>query len=376
MLQSGIITLIIEKINSFNLIIVLRNVPKWRRCCKKTSNKTILTMKLFLVVLITIFTLSCQSITTSPQSKERQVSYELVNNWPELSKGYTIGQPTGIGIDKNDHIFVFHRAGRIWTTPFPKSFISKNTVLELDNKSGKIINSWGADYFIMPHGLTVDKQNNIWLTDVGLHQIFKFSNSGKLLLKLGVAKVPGNDSLHFNLPTDIAVADDGSFYVSDGYGNSRVVKFSSTGKYIKAWGTFGTKSGEFIIPHGIAIDQKNIIYVADRQNNRVQLFDTSGNFLKEFKNDVQVQQLPSIAIDKANNLFAIDYDPTLKMDSSAKGSTFYKVDLSQKGNIHFGATGLAQRITSWFHDIAIDSKGNIFVGDITDLKVLKFKPKK
>jgi peptidylamidoglycolate lyase len=327
--------------------------------------------------LIFIFLISLSILRINGQSvsqKNNKVNFELVSNWPVLSKGYKLGQPTGIGIDKNDHIFVFHRAGRKWSTPFPDSVISVNTVLELDNRTGKIINSWGADYFIMPHGLTVDKQNNIWLTDVGLHQIFKFNHEGKLLMKLGVAKTPANDSLHFNLPTDIAVADDGTFYVSDGYGNSRVVKFSATGKYIKAWGTFGIKPGQFIIPHGIAIDQNNIIYVADRQNNRIQLFDTTGNFIKELKNDKQVEELPSIAIDKANHLFAIDYDPTINKDSTAKGSTIFEFDSSQQIKNHFGATGSANRITSWFHDIAIDSKGNIYVGDITGLKVLKFKP--
>ncbi len=328
-----------------------------------------------MIKFIFIFLISLSIITCNGQNNNI-VNYELVRNWPMLNEGYKLGQPTGVGIDKNEHIFVFHRAGRKWTTPFPDSVISVNTVLELDNQTGKIINSWGANYFIMPHGLTVDKQNNIWLTDVGLHQIFKFSHEGKLLMKLGVAKTPANDSLHFNLPTDIAVADDGSFFVSDGYGNSRVVKFSSTGKYIKAWGTYGTKPGQFIIPHGIAIDQKNIIYVADRQNNRIQLFDTNGNFIKELKNDVQVEELPSIAIDNSNHLFAIDYDPTINNDSTTKGSTIFVFDPSQHVKYHFGASGSANRITSWFHDIAIDSKGNLYVGDITGLKVLKFKPKK
>jgi peptidylamidoglycolate lyase len=333
-------------------------------------------IKLLFAFLITGCLLSFNWKNTSEKNKAGQDGYELVNNWPALPKGYKIGQPTGIGIDKEDHLFVFHRAGRLWSNPFPETTISQNTVLELDNKSGKIINSWGANYFIMPHGLMVDKQGNIWLTDVALHQVFKFSHDGKLLMKLGVANVPGNDSSHFNLPTDVAMADDGTFYVSDGYGNSRVVKFSSTGKYIKAWGTYGKKPGQFIIPHGIAIDKNNIIYVADRQNNRVQSFDTSGNFLKELKNDVEVQQLPSIAIDKADRLFAVDYDPTKKMDSTANGSTFFEFSPSQNVKNHFGATGSAKRTTSWFHDIAIDSKGNIYVGDITGMKVLKFKPKK
>ncbi len=333
-------------------------------------------IKLFFAIFITGCMLSFNWKNTSEKNKVSQDGYELVNNWPALPKGYTIGQPTGIGIDKEDHLFVFHRAGRLWTSPFPETTISQNTVLELDNKTGKIINSWGANYFIMPHGLMVDKQGNIWLTDVALHQVFKFNHNGKLLLKLGVANVPGNDSSHFNLPTDVAMADDGTFYVSDGYGNSRVVKFSSTGKYIKSWGSYGKNPGQFIIPHGIAIDKNNTIYVADRQNNRVQLFDTSGNFIKELKNDIEVQQLPSIAIDKADHLFAVDYDPTKKMDSTANGSTFFEFSPSQNAKNHLGATGSAKRTGSWFHDIAIDSKGNIYVGDITGRKVLKFKPKK
>lgn len=331
-------------------------------------------MKLFCALLLTSLIMSCQSKTNSNEDSASQSDYELVNGWPQLSKDYTLGQPTGIGIDRDEHIFVFHRASRKWTTPFPDSVIAQNTVLELDNETGKIINSWGSNYFIMPHGLTVDKQNNIWLTDVGLHQIFKFSHDGKLLMKLGVAKERGNDSLHFNLPTDIAVADDGSFYVSDGYGNSRVVKFSSTGKFIKSWGTYGNKPGEFIIPHGIALDNNNIIYVADRQNNRVQLFDTSGIFLKEIKNDVQVEQLPSIAIDKAGHLFAIDYDPRKKMDSTVNGSTIFIFDSSQHVKNRFGATGSTDRTSCWFHDLAIDSKGYIYVGDIAGIKILKFKP--
>jgi len=330
----------------------------------------------FIFGLIICLLLSSHIRKEYPQKNNDETKYELVSGWPDLSKGYKIGQPTGIGIDKNDHIFVFHRAGRKWSTPFPDSAISQNTVLELDNSLGKILHSWGANYFIMPHGLTVDKQNNIWLTDVGLNQIFKFSHDGKLLMKLGVAKVPGNDSLHFNLPTDIAVADDGTFYVSDGYGNSRVVKFSSKGKYIQAWGKFGNKPGEFIIPHAIAIDKNNTIYVADRQNNRIQLFDGAGNFLKELKNDAQVQQLPSIAIDKMNHLFAIDYDPTIQLDSTAKGSTIFESDASQHPMNHFGVDGSVNRTGSWLHDIAIDSKGNIYAGDIMGLKVLKFKPKK
>ncbi|MES2882564.1 MAG: 6-bladed beta-propeller, partial [Bacteroidota bacterium] len=154
---------------------------------------------------------------------------------------------------------------------------------------------------------------------VGLHQVFKFNSEGQLLMKLGVAKQSGNDSLHFNLPTDVAVANDGSFYVSDGYGNSRVMKFSAAGKYLFEWGTHGTKAGEFDIPHGITLNNKSNVFVADRENNRIQVFDSTGIFLKEIKNNESVSQLPSVTIDHLQNLFAIDYDFTVAPSILEKG---------------------------------------------------------
>lgn len=331
-------------------------------------------MRVFLFLLIGLTVLSCNEQKGSGTNSLPTTKFILDTSWNLNSNLYIESQPTGIGIDTLNHIFVFQRTGRKWTDPFPDTVISQNTIFEFDNETGNIINSWGANYFIMPHGLTVDKDNNVWVTDVGLHQIFKFNHNGKLLMKLGVAKVPGNDSIHFNLPTDIAIASDGSIYVSDGYGNSRVVKFSSTGKYVKAWGAFGKGKGEFIIPHGIALDGNDIIYVADRQNNRVQLFDTTGKFLSELKNNEHVEQLPSVAVDLNNKLYAIDYDPRKKMDSTVTGSTFFEFDSSHNATAHNGITANSTRTSCWFHDIAIDKKGNIFIGDIIGLKVLKFKP--
>ena len=137
-------------------------------------------------------------------------------------------------IQTKPNIVVFHRAGREWPllAPMPDKIIPHKTILIIDKDNGKLLNSWGDSLFIMPHGLTVDNENNVWVTDVGLHQLFKFNHDGKLLMKLGAAKVAGNESLHFNKPTDIAIAKDGSFYVSDGYGNSRIIKFSATGKLV------------------------------------------------------------------------------------------------------------------------------------------------
>jgi len=314
----------------------------------------------------------CHTKRENVENKTDTVEYELVNEWPQLSPGYSVGQPTGIGIDRDEHIFVFHRAGRRWTTPFPDTLISANTILELENNTGKIVNSWGANYFIMPHGLAVDRDNNIWVTDVGLHQIFKFSHEGQLLMKLGVAKVSGNDSLHFYLPTDVAIADDGSFYVSDGYGNSRVVKFSPSGNYLFEWGTHGNQPGEFDIPHALTLDHAGNVYVADRQNNRIQVFDSKGTFIKELKNQESVAQLPSVTMDATQKLFAVDYDFA---DTVVYGSTIFQYDNQDQVVFQFGGIGTDKRTPSWYHDISVDKEGSIYVGDIHGMKVRKFRLK-
>ncbi|MEJ8844315.1 peptidyl-alpha-hydroxyglycine alpha-amidating lyase family protein [Lacibacter sp. H375] len=332
------------------------------------------TIKNFLLLAIVVL-FGCAD-NPNNNKNDQPINYALDEAWPQLPAGYSFGQPTGIGIDSKQHIFVFHRAGRKWTDPFPESFIDKNTILELDAETGTIINEWGANQFIMPHGLTVDKNDNVWVTDVGLHQILKFSHNGQLLMKLGIAKTPGNDSSHFNLPTDVIVANDGSFYVSDGYGNSRVVKFSADGKYLLQWGTKGSDEGEFDIPHGITLDKNEHVYVADRQNNRIQVFDKNGKFLRVLKNKDSVPQLPSVTIDSAQHLYAIDFDYTITTDIGNKGSKVFQYDTAGNVVFQFGSTGENKRTASWYHDIAVDKNGNIYVGDIRGAKLLKFEKKK
>ncbi len=334
---------------------------------------TIIKTRNYLLLFLFIFFISCNNRGNSDKKDTSNdlPKYEIVKDWPQLPKGYVLSQVTGVGVDTSQNVFLFHRTGRQWTTPFPDSLISANTILMLDRETGKILKSWGVNLFIMPHGLTVDKANNVWVTDVALHQIFKFSHEGKLLMRLGVAKTPGNDSMHFNLPTDVAVANDGSFYVSDGYGNSRVVKFSKEGKYIFEWGKKGNKPGEFNTPHGIDLDLQGNIYVADRENNRIQKFDTNGKFLKEWKNDTAVQ-LYSLSIDKTdNNLFAIDY--LTVSDTLIKGSDIIQFDSSVNFLTRFGRTGSYSGPICRYHDIAIDNKSNIYVGDILGNRIQKFK---
>ncbi len=298
--------------------------------------------------------------------------YELAKNWLYLPSDFKLGNPTGIGIDTNQNIVVFHRADREWSLfgSMPDKPIISKTILIIDKDNGKLIESWGGNLFIMPHGLTVDNENNIWVTDVGLHQIFKFSHDGKLLMKLGEAKVSGNDSLHFNKPTDIAIAKDGSFYVSDGYGNSRVVKFSATGKYLFEWGKKGEKESEFNIPHGICLDSNGNVYVADRENNRIQVFEPNGKFIKQFR-DNTFGAICSVAFDKTQSkLFAVDDFTFLKVKH--RGSDVFILGTTGKVEIRFGRSGSYQGNISWYHDLTVEDE-NIYVGDILGNTIQKFK---
>ena len=301
------------------------------------------------------------------------IRYELEKDWPDLPKDLKLGNPTGICMDTNQNIVVFHRSDREWPLlgSMPDEPIQNKTILIIDKDNGKLINSWGDNLFIMPHGLKVDNENNVWVTDVGLHQIFKFSHEGKLLLKLGEAKTSGNDSLHFNKPTDIAITDNGSFYVSDGYGNSRIVKFSATGKYLFEWGKKGDKESEFNIPHGISLDNNGKVYVADRENNRIQIFDSTGKFIGQLS-DPSFGSICAVAFDKSKSkLFAVDDFTFLKVKH--RGSDIFVFDTAGKIRTRFGRSGSYEGNTSWYHDLTVDKDENIYVGDILGNTIQKFR---
>lgn len=311
-----------------------------------------------------------------PQKKGRGLdtatTYKQVQDWPRLPVAFNVGNPTGIAIDTAQNVVVFCRAGRDWPLfgPMPDTPIGRKTVLLINKDNGRLMESWGDHLFIMPHGLTVDAGNNVWVTDVGLHQVFKFNHDGKLLLKLGEARVAGADSLHFNGPTGVAVAKDGSFYVSDGYGNSRVIKFSAEGKYLFQWGRKGEAEGEFNIPHGVCLDGNGHVYVADRENDRIQVFDANGRFLKQFR-DETFGALCAVAFNKvATKLFAADDLSFLKLKH--RGSDVFILDTSGRVQTRFGRSGSYDGPAAWYHALAVDGDENIYVGDIAGNTLQKF----
>jgi len=297
-------------------------------------------------------------------------SYELMNDWWNASEDTIAGQISAVAVDINQNVLVFRRTGRKWSNPFPDSLISLPTVTVLDGKTGNVVATWGANQFIMPHSITVDRNNNVWITDVALQQVFKFNHNGNLLMTLGVAGTAGNDASHFNLPTDVAIAEDGSFYVSDGYGNSRIVKFSGEGKYLFEWGVKGNGKGAFQLPHSLDLDAHGNVYVADRENNRIQKFDSKGKFIKEW-NNTGGTKLYALAVNKNDNeIVAVDLSFENKV---VKGADMIVLDSSLNLLTRFGSAGLYSGPVCVYHDVAVDKDGNIYTANILGNTVQKFR---
>ena len=327
-------------------------------------------MKYLIVLAAVLFSCHDPHPTLHMPGTANAHHYTWVNSWPGSLEH--LGDPSGIAVDTAGNIVVFHRGTKKWPLllPFSKAIIPENTILVLDRNTGQIKNSWGGGIFIMPHSLTTDRENNIWVTDVGLHQVLKFTPEGRLLLRVGEAGIPGNDSAHFARPTDIAVSPDGSFYVADGYINSRIVKFSATGQFQFAWGRKGHKPGQFNLPHGITLDERGNVYVADRENSRIQVFDPNGKFKREWK-DRSFGKMYAIRYDQQRKEFvAADY---ITNYITPKGSDCIIFD--QDGNIktRFGRSGNYDGPVCRYHDLAIDKDGNLYVGDILQDRIQKFE---
>lgn len=295
--------------------------------------------------------------------------HEVVPDWPRLPEKHVLGLCAGVGVDAQNRVFVFHRSGRKWSNPFPKEPIAGPTVSIIDADSGRLLACWGEKRFIMPHGLSLDPEGNVWLTDVGLHQVFKCTPEGRVLLTLGEAGVPGADKTHFNLPTDVAVLMDGSFYVSDGYKNTRVIKFSAEGWFEFEWGAKGTGNAEFNLPHGLALDARGRVIVCDRENERVQLFDARGGFLEAWKGP-QLGKPYGVAATPDGGVFVIDGgSPSVRAELRGKA---VELDLGGRVIDTFGSSGKGPGQFQLGHDIAVGTDGSVYVAEGTGARVQKF----
>ena len=267
-----------------------------------------------------------------------------------LPDGMQFGRVSAVTTDTQENVYVFHRD------------LKSDQVAVFDSQ-GKYLRSWGKGMFGRPHGIRTDREGNIWAIDDGGHQIFKFTREGKLLQTLGTKGVSGNDDKTFNRPTDIAWDSKGNFYISDGYGNTRVVKFDKTGKYLMTWGTLGEGPGQFRLPHTIGVDSKDRVYVSDRENNRIQIFDENGKLLKTWGHLGCTQGLFITAKDEMwvlthrNNAENVTYD-TL-------AGQLMKIDI-ESGKV-LGA------MESPGHMLTVAPSGNIYVASLTG-NVFKWQP--
>jgi peptidylamidoglycolate lyase len=318
---------------------------------------------------IATFAAGAQS-TLSPGLASPQ-EYRVEHGWPVLPEGEVLGSVAGVGVNSRGDVFVFHRAGRTW----PKSDvldltpISRPTVDIFDGVTGVLLRSWGENLFAMPHGLTIDDHDDVWLTDVALQQVFKFSSDGRVLLTLGERGVAGADARHFNRPTAVAVAGDGSFYVSDGYKNTRVMKFSAAGKFLFQWGTKGAGPGQFDLPHWVALDAAGNVYVADRENQRIQVFDSAGHYMSQWAGKLLGRPY-AIAIDKHGSAYIADGGD--QPEGPPDRSAWVLARLDGTPVVRVGRFGNYDGQFEMAHSIAVDGKGAVYVGDITGARVQKF----
>ncbi|MBM3841483.1 MAG: hypothetical protein FJ398_26755 [Verrucomicrobia bacterium] len=259
-----------------------------------------------------------------------------------MPDGWKFGRVSAVATDATGNVYVFQRGKKA------------DPIVVFDAK-GKYLRSWGRGMFGNPHGLRVDREENVWVTDNGDHQVMKFTRDGKLLLTLGKKKQAGTTPDTFNRPTDIAFAPAGEFYVSDGYGNSRVVKFSCEGNYLLDWGKPGRKPGEFNTPHSIAVDSKGTVYVSDRENNRIQIFDANGKYLRAWTHLGATQNIFITPKDEVwvithrNNIENLTYD-TL-------AGRIMRIDPAS-GKI----LGAMESPGHWIH---VTGKNEIFIGSLT-----------
>ncbi|XP_040842034.1 peptidyl-glycine alpha-amidating monooxygenase isoform X6 [Ochotona curzoniae] len=304
-------------------------------------------------------------------------------DWPGV---YLLpGQVSGVALDPKNNLVIFHRGDHVWDgNSFDNEFvyqqrglgpIEEDTILVVDPNSAAVLKSSGKNLFYLPHGLSVDRDGNYWVTDVALHQVFKLDPNGREgpLLTLGRSMQPGSDQHHFCQPTDVAVdPSTGAVYVSDGYCNSRIVQFSPSGKFIMQWGEASSgsnpKPGQFSVPHSLAlVAHLGQLCVADRENGRIQCFHTD---TKEFTREIKHAAF-------GRNVFAISYIPGLLF--AVNGKPRFGEREPVQGFVMNFSTGeimdVFKPVRKHFdmpHDIVASEDGTVYVGDAQTKTVWKF----
>lgn len=301
-----------------------------------------MTLRVYLALALAL-PLSAVDFTKVPK-----LPHKLVPGWAQLPAGWNFGEASGVAVDRSDNVWVFNRGA--------------HPVVRLD-KDGKFISAWSDVPVLATHGIRTDADNNVWLVDVKGNSLMKFSPFGRLQMVItNAGRRPGdNDSKYaFNEPTAVTFTKNGDFYVSDGYVNSRVIQYSRDGKYIRHWGRKGTGDGEFNLVHDVTLDKQGRVYVADRANGRIQVFDPTGKFLAKWEGVGNPWGV--IYAEKENAIYMCDGDNNRVVKFNLEGQVLGAM----------GEFGKAPGTFDFAHHIGIDSEGSLYVVEIKNWRVQKF----
>lgn len=302
-----------------------------------------------------------------PHGAMVSASYEVDPHWPAIPEGWDLVETAGVATDSNDRIYVFNRG--------------EHPVIVFE-RDGSFVTSWGEGEFQRAHGIHIGPDDTIYLTDDLDHTVHMYTTDGKRLATLGESGKPSDTGVEnsdyrtikraagpFNQPTNIALTPAGEMYVTDGYGNARVHKFSARQELISSWGEPGDAPGQFNLPHGIAIDSRGIVYVADRENDRLQLFEPEGAFIAEW---TQVSRPAQVFIDPDDRIYVAEIGWRVGLFPGVEpldpvGAYVSVLDLD--GNVldRWGGGEDPCEPGAFYapHDIWVDRFGDIYVGEVT-----------
>ena len=273
--------------------------------------------------------------------------YEVQEGWGRLPAGWALGWVPAVAVDSQDRIYVYSR--------------SEHPVVVFD-REGNFLTSWGEDILEDAHGIFIDAQDHLYCVERQTHCVRKFTTDGELLMTLGTPGQEAAEGQPFRLPTDLGLDSQGNLYISDGYGNARVHKYTAAGEWVRSWGSPGSGPGEFDLPHSVRVDRNDRVLVADRTNNRIQLFDPDGNYLTEWGG---LHHPDTLFIDADDILYVAELDQRvsiLNLEGERLAGWGQGVRLETPGEFR-GCP----------HGIWTDSRGDLYVGEVqTDGRIQKF----
>ena len=351
-------------------------------------------MKRGLIALLMV----ASAIPAFAQQPAPEIAFDADANFLKLPANMYLGEIAGVAVNKARHVFVFSRTGQRSTV----HGATASQLFEFDS-AGRFVREIGKDLygFAFAHTVRFDAEGNLWATDEGTNMIMKFNPAGQVTMVLGRkdeavepaperpagAPMPPPRWGAFNRPTDVAWDMQGNVFIADGYNNSRVVKVDKNGRWVKTWGERGTGQGQFNTLHTIANDAKGNIYVGDRSNRRIQVFDPEGNFLRQFTIDVPYDKTPNVLLGampspNANPLsqsgapWAICITPgpnQVLYSADAVPGRIYKLTLDGKVLGVLGDAGKELKQFGWIHEIACPSENELYVAELLNWRVQRLR---